>query len=80
MSEVVEPISVKDSVMGSRNELGKKVRNYRHKKRKADEDDSSDIENDKPRTADGKDKAKDGIATVVDPADPNKESTCEKTR
>jgi hypothetical protein len=64
-------------MMASRNDLGKKARNYRHKKRKNDEDDSSDVESNKPSTAVKEEKAKEKIATAVDQ---NMETTCEKTR
>ncbi len=65
------------SVLASRNDLGKKARNYRHKKRKTDEDDSSDVESNKPSTAVKEEKATEKIATAVDQS---METTCEKTR
>jgi hypothetical protein len=77
--EVCQPIAVmRGSVLASRNELDKKVRNYRQKNRKVNEDDSSDMESEKPSNPikdDTQGKAKDEMATYQ-----TKEPTLEITR
>ncbi len=62
-----QPIAVlRGSVLGSRNESGGKVRNYRQKKHKSADDDSSDTESQEPSIIEQPGKADGIIAAVAD--------------
>ncbi len=62
-----QPIAImRGSVLGVRNGPGEKVRNYRQKKRKAADDDSSDTEGQEPSNIKQPENGKGSNSTVAD--------------